>query len=248
MTLPPGNSRAVPAARICHGATAAAGDFDGGGDYQHCPRLVEHSDEPQRARYDGDHVHRDVAHPLSHAAAADDDGRGWPDDGTGGDGQFDVSIPTSVVIAGGTAGTNSSASNVPFPFRVGLGPSILMIVESSLSLGVGVFLIIAGSLMLRNSPSRGPAASNLRGAQSAIDRGRGPGNVLDLHVNDEQPWRNESARPEFDGIVIHERHDGALLQASMTAAAALLYPIALLIVLALRSNREYFAHLRASRG
>jgi hypothetical protein len=156
-----------------------------------------------------------------------------------------VNFYYSVHTPGGTA-TTSSAQTIPFPFHVALGPSILMIVESSLSLGVAIFLIIAGSLMLRNSPSAArlhriyvvlkvplivAAALATYWTFTSMMNSLGAMNM---------PGQGSAAISSMSGMM------GAL-QAAMSAAAALIYPVALLIVLAVRSNKEYFAQLRSAR-
>jgi hypothetical protein len=149
----------------------------------------------------------------------------------------------AVATAGGST-TISSASNVPFPFRIGMGPSILMITESALSLGVAVFLIIAGSKMLRDSPG----AARLHriyvvlkvpliaaGAVATYWTFSSMMNGLSMTL----PGQNASSFPAW-GMM-------AAFQAILSAGVSFIYPVALLIVLGMRSNREYFARLQKWR-
>jgi hypothetical protein len=150
----------------------------------------------------------------------------------------------AVHTSGGNATSYSSTSNVPFSFRIGTGPSVLMITESALSLGVAVFLIVAGSRMLRDLP--GTARLHriyvvlkvpliAAGAVATYWTFTSMMNGLSMTL----PRQSASPFPAW-GMM-------AAFQAIASAAVSLIYPVALLIVLGMRSNREYFAVLQKWR-
>jgi hypothetical protein len=144
---------------------------------------------------------------------------------------------------GGTPSNVNSA--IPFPFHIGAGPSILMIVEGSLSFCAAILLIVAGSLMLRNSPKSDrlhriyvylkvplvmAAAVATYWMYSAMMSGIGS-----------MSQYNAGASHSFTFATTF-----ALFEAIIMAAFALAYPVALLIVLTRKSSQAYFLQVRGT--
>jgi uncharacterized membrane protein YphA (DoxX/SURF4 family) len=149
---------------------------------------------------------------------------------------------TSVVTFTATATTAPTPTSVvPFGFKIDPRASILMIVEAVLSLGVAVLLIVAGSLLLRNSPR----ALRLHWIYVILKL---PLIVLAAvatwwtytgMMNSMSAFTGAATPPGFGNTM-------AAFQAIFAAVFSLLYPIALLFVLRTRTAREYFKKI--SRG
>jgi hypothetical protein len=134
----------------------------------------------------------------------------------------------------------SMPAKVPsLPFIIPVAPSILTITEAALSLCLAVFLIIAGIWMLRDSPAAGRlhriyvALKIPLIALAAIATWWTTSAVMSSVRTMTTIYPATAVMPTFGNMI-------AVIQAAVGAVFALLYPIALLIVLSTRTAKEHF--------
>jgi hypothetical protein len=132
---------------------------------------------------------------------------------------------------------------VPFSFHVASGASELSIAEAGLSLCMAVFLIIAGSLMLRDSPT----AWRMHRIYVMLK-------VPLILVAAFASWWTYTSL--MSGLSSWPTAGGgaasmsgfsnmtAILQAVLGAGISMIYPVALLIVLATRTSKEHLIRIR----
>jgi hypothetical protein len=168
--------------------------------------------------------------------------------GTGGTGTWTVITPKSqstVVIQNGGAGSpRANPAVMTFPFQVPRGASELAIVEAVCSLCVAVLLIVAGSLMLRDSagswklhriyvlvkiPLIAMAAIATWWTTSGMMKGIFATTPVAMNTQGFVNWM-------------------AVIQAILYTGFSLIYPVSLLIVLSTRTSKEHLARLRSGAG
>ncbi len=152
-----------------------------------------------------------------------------------------TSVVTFTSTTAPSAGT-AVATPVPgFRFNVARGASVLTIVESGLSVCAAILLIVAGSMMLRDSPR----ADRLHRIYVALK-------IPLIAVAAFATWWLYTGM--MSGMFIATGTAGAqtnfansmaVIEAVMMAAISLVYPVALLIVLATGTSRGYFQRLRS---
>ena len=131
------------------------------------------------------------------------------------------------------------AAGAPFLFHVARGASVVMLVEGAMSFCVAVLLIVAGILMLRDS------VTPVRLHRSDVVL-----KVPLVFVAAFATWWTYSDLMASIGAIGANGGGAALgagfgnmmavFQAVIWAGFALIYPIALLIVLSTRTSKEYF--------
>ncbi len=140
--------------------------------------------------------------------------------------------------AGAVTVTTSTAAAPTFSMKVDTGASVLVIAESILSIGVAVLLIIAGSLLLRDS------AKSLRlhrlyvlvKIPLILAAAVGTWWTFTSLMTGMSTALSPAAPPPMAGF----GNMVGLFQAGFGAIIALIYPIALLIVLSTKTAKTYF--------
>lgn len=163
-----------------------------------------------------------------------------------------MAVPVATTMPAGT-GVGTTATSAPsaatavatpvpaFQFNVARGASVLTIVESGLSVCAAVLLIVAGSMMLRDSPR----ADRLHRIYVAMK-------IPLVIVAAIATWWIYTGM--MSGMFVTTGGPGspasfantmATVEAVIMAAISLVYPVALLIVLSTGTSRGYFARLRS---
>jgi hypothetical protein len=150
---------------------------------------------------------------------------------------------TTVAVGGNTATVTGSGAAVPFSFHVASGASELSIAEAGLSFCVAILLIIAGSLMLRDSPM----AWRLHRIYLMLKV------PLILVAAFASWWTYTSLMSGLSTLTTAGggavsmsgfNNMAAIFQAIIWAGISMIYPVALMIVLATRTSKEHLARLR----
>jgi hypothetical protein len=161
-----------------------------------------------------------------------------------GSGAVGASASPAIVTPGPNGAVNRAPPPVvftPFSFRVPAGASTLQIVEGSLSLCAAVLLIVAGSLMLRDSP----AAWRLHWLWVVIKIPLIVVGCISTYwifssmMNGMTPMMGPGMPRGFGSMF-------GVMEAVIGAIISLIYPVALMFVLSGRSSKNWLAKSRSS--
>jgi hypothetical protein len=148
------------------------------------------------------------------------------------------SAPARMAPGFGTAPIAQSQQRLAFPFHVAPGASELTIAEGSLSLAAAILLIVAGSLMLKDSPS----SWKLHRIWALLKMPLIVASAFATYwtftsmMNGMSPLMGANAPAGFGSMM-------GVVQAVLSALIALIYPVAVLIVLSTRTSKEWYEKL-----